>query len=338
MATTAFADELATDFEVDSAVETMDQLSVSSALADSEIYNYLNEHDELDGLYQAQEEIRDSYYETIATYANDSLGISEVSAEDMQYISEKYNLPFPNETESGVIDNGTINVQRDSRGNIIDVWYLYYTVSQSSFTVKAALIDADNPLDSVSGTIYRYCLNETTWRSKDSTTFNKMLVKNGTIYTWRVAVWGVKEKFEYDITVKDNFSTHYFYNEGEENYTRYNFEVKPYDAFTANGGHRHHFIPAKSLTDSGFISKTAYCIRMLAGDHRNTGSFGSATYVSEMTTLLKNQQYEDALQKEVDDFRSKADSEGIYGSLLDKYVDQVSLCLYYYEKLFGLIN
>lgn len=69
---------------------------------DSEIYNYLNEHDELDGLYQAQEEIRDSYYETIATYANDSLGISEVSAEDMQYISEKYNLPFPNKTESGV--------------------------------------------------------------------------------------------------------------------------------------------------------------------------------------------------------------------------------------------
>lgn len=114
--------------------------------------------------------------------------------------------------------------------------------------------------------------------------------------------------------------------------------MKPYNAFTANGGHRHHFIPAKSLTSNSFSAQTAYCIRMLADDHRRTESNGNSTYVAQTTTLLKNQKYEDALQREVDDFRSKADSEGIYGSLLDKYVDQVSLCLYYYEKLFGLIN
>lgn len=209
-------------------------------------------------------------------------------------------------------------------------------ITSSSFSVHAALVDADNPLDTISGTVTRYYLNNSTWTNKDSTYFGKSVVTNGTIYTWYISELGVKEKFEYNITVNDNGGTHKFDNVGENNFTRYNFEAKPYSSFTANGGHRHHFIPAKSLTDNSFNSNTAYCIRMMTQDHYLTGSYGSSTYVSGISYLLKNKQYQAALQVEVDDLQAKYDCEGIAGSLQQKYYDQVITCLYYYEVLFGI--
>ena len=122
----------------------------------------------------------------------------------------------------------------------------------------------------------------------------------------------------------------------ENNYTRYNFEAKPYESFSANGGHRHHFVPAKALKDNGFNSNTAYCIRMMAEDHWNTGSYGSATYVKESSELLSRGQYQAALQKEVDDLQSENDCEGIAGNLQQKYYDEVIICLFQYESLFGI--
>lgn len=317
-------------------VENVEQLSVSVALTDPEILNFLIENDELNELYQAQEEIRNSQYDTTATYARESLGIPNISAKDVQNVSEKYNLQLPSETVSDVIDNGTMNIQRDSLGRIIDIWYIYYTVTSSSFSVRAALVDANNPLDSISGTITRYYLNNSTWTTKDSKPFSKSVVTNGTVYTWAIAKWGVKEKFEYDITVRDNGWVHYFDNVNEENFTRYNFEAKPYTSFTANGGQRHYFVPATSLRSNGYDSNTAYCIRMMTKDHYNTGSYGSSAYVAVMTNLLSNQKYQDALQKEVDDLKSKYDCEGIAGSLQQKYYDEVITCLINYEALFGI--
>ncbi len=326
----------ATALVVEPAVENVEQLSVSAALADPEILNFLIENDELNELYKAQEEIRNFQYDTTAAYTRESLGNFNISANDVQNVSEKYNLQLPSETVSEVIDNGTINIQRDSLGNIIDIWYIYYTVTSSSFSVRAALVDADNPLDSVSGTITRYYLNNSTWKTKDSKPFRKGIVTNGTVYTWYVSKWGVKEKFEYDITVTDNGLRHNYDNVNEDNFTRYNFEAKPYRSFSANGGQRHHFVPAKSLNNNGFDSNTAYCIRMMTEDHKKTGSYGSSTYVTVMTNLLSNKKYQDALQKEVNDLQSKYDCEGIAGNLQQKYYGEVITCLIKYEELFEI--
>ena len=60
--------------------------------------------------------------------------------------------------------------------------HLYYTVSDISFSVSAALVDKDNPLDSVSGTFTRYYLNDRDWKEKDDESFKETLVTNGSIY------------------------------------------------------------------------------------------------------------------------------------------------------------
>lgn len=316
--------------------EYTEQMSVDKAMSSPEIVRFLEESGELDDFYQIQDELRENQYNISATQARTITGDNSISNQYVQQLTEKYNLLIPNETNEGLIDNGTINIQRNTRGSIIDIWYLYYSVTSSSFSVKAALIDSDNPLDNVSGTITRYYLNGTSWSKKDDKDFTKTAVKNGTVYTWYVSKWGVKEKFEYDITVTDNGGVHNYDNNNEDNFTRYNFEAKPYNSFTANGGQRHHFIPATSLRNNGFDSNTAYCIRMMTADHRKTGSYGSSTYVSNITNLLSNGDYQEALQTEVDDLQSEYDCEGIAGNLQQKYYDEVITCLYQYEILFGI--
>lgn len=57
---------------------------------------------------------------------------------------------------------------------------------------------------------------------------------------------------------------------------------------------------------------------------------------NQVSDLLKNKKYEEALQKEVDDFKSNNDTEGIAGSLLQKYYNEVVICLANYTKLFGI--
>ena len=75
---------------------------------------------------------------------------------------------------------------------------------------------------------------------------------------------------------------------------------------------------------------------MMAEDHWNTGSYGSAPYVKESSELLSRGQYQAALQKEVDDLQSENDCEGIAGNLQQKYYDEVIICLFQYESLFGI--
>lgn len=115
-----------------------------------------------------------------------------------------------------------------------------------------------------------------------------------------------------------------------------NFEAKPYNGFTANGRHRHHFVAKTALQNNGFNTNTAYCIRMMTEDHRKTGSYGSSIYVAESSNLLSNGQYQDALQKEVNDLQSQYDCDGIAGNLQQKYFDEVIICLLQYEALFGI--
>ena len=127
-------------------------------------------------------------------------------------------------------------------------------------------------MDLISGTITRYFLNNKTWAKKDSKTFSKSIVTNGPVYTWSVQKWGVKEKFEYNITVKDNGKSHKYDNINMHVLSRYNFEAKPYDSFSANGGQRHHFVASAALSKNNFDYRKAYCIRMMTADHRETGS------------------------------------------------------------------
>lgn len=314
----------------------VEEMSVSEALSSIEIVDYLKSSGELDALYQVQEEIRNCQYETTAMYAREILGISDLSASDVQFLSDKYNLQLPCEDTVGIVDNGTVYVQRNTRGDIIDIWSLHYVHTDYSFSVLASMIDADNPLDLVTGELKLYYLRDTTWAVKSSDTFEKSNVKNGTVYTWSIPKWGVKERFEYNINVTDNGATRNFNNTNVVSYTRYNFDAKPYNQFTPNGGQRHHFIPAAALRNNGFDANSAYCIRMMTADHYLTGSYGSYSYVSDTSNLLSNGRYEDALQKEVNDLKSKMDCEGIAGNLQQKYYTEVVTCLYEYEKLFNL--
>ena len=200
----------------------------------AEIVNFLISTGEIDEFYQAQEEIRNCQYETTATYAREAFGFDSISSMEVNTLTEKYNLQLPLESGNGFIDNGTINVQRNLLGDIVDIWYIFGVVSPSAFSVKVAMVDSDNPLDSITGTITRYYLGTTRWVRKDSESFSKTAVTNGTVYTWHVAKWGVKEKFEYNIKIVDNGITHNKDNKDENNYTRYNFEAKPYESFSAN--------------------------------------------------------------------------------------------------------
>ena len=63
----------------------------------------------------------------------------------------------------------------------------------STFSVQAAMVDADNPLDDISGTISLYYLQNSTWTYKDKKTFSKKIVRNGIVYRWIVPKWGVRK-------------------------------------------------------------------------------------------------------------------------------------------------
>lgn len=316
--------------------ETVEEYKPSVALADQEIMDYLVEHNKLHELMQAQDEIRNVQYEQTANCISMSNQDISISIDDVANIVGRYDLQLPNETADGIIDNGAISVKRNSLGDIIDLWYLYYVPSDTAFSIKAALIDSDNPLDVVSGTLTCYYLNRTTWTKKNEISFEKKNVTNGNVYSWILMKWGVKEKFEYDITVDDNFLKSSFNNKGEDDQTRYNFEAKPYSSFTANGGDRHHFIPAAALQDNGWNSNQAYCIRMMVEDHKKTASYGNAPYVTTISSFLKRGLYTDAIQLEVNDLKSRTDSEGIYSNLQQKYYDAVIICIQQYQILFGV--
>lgn len=308
----------------------------SEALQNSSILLYLNENNKLSEFYEVQHIIRQNADQDAAAYSAKLLGDTCIDASEVQRLRQKYNLLVPSESNSGIINNGYMYVARDSRGTIYDVWYLYYLVSDTGFSINAALIDIDNPLDSITGTVTYYTLSGTSWVSKMQKSLDYKNVWNGNIFTWYVTKWGVKEKFEYDITVNDNGSTFKFSNTNKNDYVRYNFDAQPYNSFSANGGQRHHFVSKSALTSNGYNANNAYCIRMMTEDHMRTGSYGSPTYVSQESTLLKNRLYESLLQKEVNDLKSAQDSEGIAGSLHQKYYNEVVTCLYQYEGLFGI--
>mgnify|MGYP000898158339 FL=1 len=164
---------------------SLEEMSVPEAMSNAEIVNFLISTGEIDEFYQAQEEIRNCQYETTATYAREAFGFDSISSMEVNTLTEKYNLQLPLESGNGFIDNGTINVQRNLLGDIVDIWYIFGVVSPSAFSVKVAMVDSDNPLDSITGTITRYYLGTTRWVRKDSESFSKTAVTNGTVYTWR---------------------------------------------------------------------------------------------------------------------------------------------------------
>lgn len=318
----------------------LEKMSVTEAFADPEVLRFLRETDKLDEFFSIQEQLRDSEYAATANCVNETFETSYVTASDIEKITEEFELLLPNESFPGIIDNGTMAVKKNLLGVIQDIWYVYGDITDTSFCVKVALVDADNRLDIAEGSYTHYRLDNTRWVNvnKGPINFRCTRITNGPIYMWYADKYWVKEKFEYEITITDNGTSEKFTDDGIESNrnTRYNFESKPYNRLTANGGQRHHFIPAASLTANGFNSNEAYCIRMMTADHKLTGSYGSSSYVRNITTLLSNGQYHDAIEHEVNDLKATSDSEGQYTSLQQKYYVHVINCIYYYKQLFGL--
>ena len=317
--------------------DTVEEYTVSEAFSNEEIVEFMKVSGDIAEFCEAQNEIRESEYFSIAENIASVSSIDDATTDLIKEIDSKYELELPNETENELIENGNIFVQRDSRGIITDTWYLYYTTSDTAFYVRAAGIDPDNSLELISGTLLCYYLNNSSWVKLDDVHFNKSSVKNGIVYTWAIDKWGVKEKFVYNIAVTAGGQVFSFSNvDNDYEYKRYNFEAEPYTSLTANGGQRHHFVPATALNNNGFNSNTAYCIRMITADHYNTGSYGSSTYVRNSSNLLASGQYDEALQMEVDDLKSEMDSEGGTQTLQQKYYNEVVICLVQYELLFGI--
>lgn len=318
--------------------EYVQRFSFSEALSNPEIVAYLNENNEMDTFQQLQNDLREAQYERTATYINSNLGTNALNSSDVQRISKKYNLDLPLESTSGIIDSGDLFVKRDARDSIVDIWALTYIVNDTSFTVRSAFVDSDNPLDSVTGTINLYRLDNSSWIRKSSVSVNETNVRNEIVYRWSVVKWGVKEKFEYNITVSDNVISHSYDNINENNKVRYNFAAGSYGdpTFTSNGGHKHHFVAKVALVANGYDSDDAYAIRMLAPDHRKTASYGNPEYTTLITQLLANGQYEDALQMEVDNFKSIRDTQDNMGNFQQKYYNEIMGCLYYYSNLFDI--
>ena len=98
----------------------LEETSVPEAMSNAEIVNFLISTGEIDEFYQAQEEIRNCQYETTATYAREAFGFDSISSMEVNTLTEKYNLQLPLESGNGFIDNGTINVQRNLLGDIVD--------------------------------------------------------------------------------------------------------------------------------------------------------------------------------------------------------------------------
>ena len=112
---------------------SLEEMSVPEAMSNAEIVNFLISTGEIDEFYQAQEEIRNCQYETTATYAREAFGFDSISSMEVNTLTEKYNLQLPLESGNGFIDNGTINVQRNLLGDIVDIWYIFGVVSPSAF-------------------------------------------------------------------------------------------------------------------------------------------------------------------------------------------------------------
>ena len=108
-------------FAAEPSVDYLEELSFTDDLADQESVSFLIENDELDDLYQAQEEIRDSVYNAAAECAAEAINEPDITSDDIQYLTEKFDLDLPFETAADIIDEGTIIAQRSNSGTVIDI-------------------------------------------------------------------------------------------------------------------------------------------------------------------------------------------------------------------------
>ncbi len=305
-------------------------IPVNEALQDSEIVSFIEKHDETGLLDKIYSDIEQFTYSSATEYLRVALNDASIDVDTVQTVTETLNLDLPTFN-----NNHVFYVSRDATGAVVDLWYLYYTFSQSAFEIHLTGVMAGNTLDSIQGTLTKYRLNGNNWVEFGTRNVNITNASNGTIFTWLVSSQYVKEKIEYKLTVLDNGGVHYFNNIGEDSHIRYNFVAGPYNAITPMGGDRHHFIPAASLRANGYDSGTAYAIRMVRLDHHKTGSYGSSSYVSECTSLLANKEYLALMQHEVNDLKSIADPDGRYTNLQTKYYYEIVECALAYDKLFG---
>lgn len=314
----------------------LEMLSIDEIETNQELNNFITEHNGFELIEQEQGELRESVYTQIISEAGNDLSI-----DDIEELNDRYSLSEP--LDEYLEPYQQILVERNATTKAIDnVWYLTYYTSGSSFSIKVLNIHSNvsDPLDSLSGNLYLYRLSKRTWYKESQVPIAKTQIKSGNVYTWNISSKYVKEKFEYDLTIVEDGVKWTYNNIDKDNHVRYNFDAGPYSTISANGGERHHFVSSYALGNTGYNTSSAYAIRMMYDDHIKTGSWGSSasstTYRNEEVSLINNGKYQDLLQKEVDDLKSKRDSEGSRMNLCSKYYDEVIECLYAYEKLFGL--
>ena len=218
------------------------------------------------------------------------------------------------------------------------MWIINYVTGDTSFKLKIYDIEIGNPIENVTGTVQLNYLNQNTWRTGQSKSFSTgtlTAADEGVVFTWDLDKQYVEEYFTCDITILDNGTPYPDTNRDNDRTYRTNYEAGPYSSLTASGGQRHHFIPATALTNNGFSSQSAYCIRMTTADHYLTASYGSSAYVNQISNLLAAEEYADAIKRERDEMKNRMDSTGTW-SLYAKYYDGVVACVRYYKDLFGV--
>ena len=81
----------------------------------------------------------------------------------LRKLGTKYNLLLPNESKNGIIDNGYICVKKKAKVEFLGLGISIIQFQIQLFIINAALIDYNDPLDKVTGTVTRYTLNDTSW-------------------------------------------------------------------------------------------------------------------------------------------------------------------------------
>lgn len=295
----------------------------------------------------SEEDIQEYKQQTVENFnqslVDNDIDMSPVTIDDYNKILDEYGLDdsVREYVQTATVANSEFWVIRDraAAASPVGVFYVTHFVDGTGYSMR--MTTTLGTVDSVTGTVTAYYVNGQTWHHLSQKTFSAQNVRNGEFFKWTLPVEHVSEKFLYEITVTDNGVAHKFDNikEYEPKY-RYCFASGAYTSITPNGGERHHFVSKDTLSKCNYNTNLAFAMRMTQLDHHKTGSWGSSAYANSFRatelTYINNKEYQKLLQMEIDDF-IQPDPDGVYKSLKVKYTSEISNCMLYYNKLFGLI-
>ena len=321
----------------------IEELSIEDVNEYDDIKQYIQDNNGYSSFFKGKEFVNSLIEDNTVSRLNEMLleddSEESIDKEDLQEIIYKYDLPKIEDISN--IEEKILVARDIDTKQVYNMWYINYSLTKDNFYINIFNIGYD-PIDRIGATLYLYGINGYSWISNPITTrtFVKTNVGNGNVFTWTIPSEYVKEKVEYKITTTEDGYNYTYSNIGKDNFIRINSTAGSYSSLSAKGGERHHLISQSTLKKFNYSIYSAYCIRMTKKDHMLTGNYGnyssSIQFRKEEEELLKNKKYSELIKKEVNDLKSANDPDRISDNLAEKYFDELALCIYQYERLFGI--